>query len=60
MQIRPPSNNRAESLALYQGLIQLQKLSVSTAMILGVSTIIISLMVYNRNAFDVILQKTIS
>ena len=31
----PLSNNRVEALALYQGLIQLQKLGISTTTILG-------------------------
>ena len=56
----PLSNNSVEALALYQGLIQLQKLGISTATILRDSAIIISLMVYNRNASNMILQQTIS
>ena len=50
------SNNRTEVLALYQGLLQLQKLGIHTATIIGDSTIIISLMVQNRSASNVILQ----
>ena len=49
------SNNRAEALTLYQGLIQLQKLCIHTATIIGDSNIVIILMVYNRNASNVIL-----
>lgn len=56
----PLSNNRDEALALYQGLIQLQKLGIITATILGDSAIIISLMVYNWNAFNVTLQQIIN
>lgn len=39
------SNNRAEALALYQGLIQLRKLGIDTVMILGDLAIIINAMV---------------
>lgn len=56
----PLSNNRAKALALYQGLVQLQKLGINTAMILGDSTAIISLMVHNQNASNVLLQQNIN
>jgi len=43
------SNNRAEALALYQGLIQLGKLGIDTFTILGDSTILVSAMVHNMD-----------
>eukprot|EP00253_Pinus_taeda_P028450 PITA_28450 len=41
------SNNLAEALALYQGLIQLKKLGIRKALVFGDSSIIIRLMNYN-------------
>ena len=49
------SNNRAKSLALYQGLLQLQRFGISTVVIIGDSAIVISLMVCNRKAPNLIL-----
>ena len=51
------SNNRAEAFALLQGLIQLQKLGISKATIIGDSAIIIGLMTSKRNAQNLSLQK---
>lgn len=42
----PLSNNRAEALTLYHGLVQLRNLGINAAMVLGDSTTIISLMVH--------------
>lgn len=56
----PLSNNMAEALALYQGLIQLQNLGINTAMVLGDLAAIVSLMVYNRSTSNVLLQQTIN
>jgi len=54
------SNNRAEALALYQGLIQLQKLGIKNMMVFGDSTVIISLMNSKRKASNIFIQQTIS
>jgi len=56
----PLSNNRVKALTLYEGFIQLQKLGISTTMILRDLANIISLMVYNRSTSNVLLQQTIS
>ena len=53
------SNNRAEALALFQGLLQLQRLGINTATIIGDSAIVISLMVSNRKALNLTLQQII-
>lgn len=54
------SNNRAEALALYQGILQLQIHEIKKAMIFGDSAIIISLMTSKRKASNIFLQQTIS
>lgn len=56
----PISNNRAEALALYHGLIQLSKLGIDTALIFGDLAVVISLMAQNRKSPNVLLQQTIS
>ena len=53
------SNNRAEALALYQGLLQRQRLGIRTAIVIGDSAIVISLMVHNRKAPNLALQRII-
>lgn len=53
------SNNRAEAFALLQGLLQLQKLGISKAIIIGDSAIIIGLMKNNIKAQSLSLQKII-
>jgi len=58
--LNPLSNNREEALALYQGLIQLQKLGINKAMMFSDSATIISLIVHNRNASNVLLQQVIN
>lgn len=54
------TNNRAEALGLYQGLLQLQKHGISKALIFGDSTIIISLMNSKRQASNIFLHQIIS
>ena len=54
------SNNRAEALALYQGLIQLGKLGINAAFIFGDSTVIISSMVQRKEPTNVFLQQILS
>ena len=44
------SNNRAEAFTLLQGFLQLQKLGISKAIIIGDSAIITGLMITNRKA----------
>jgi len=53
------SNDSAEALALYQGLIQLGKLGIDTVMILGDSVIVVSAMVRNRDLPNALLQQII-
>jgi len=53
------SNNRAEALALYQGLIQLGKLGIDTFTILGDSAIVVSAMVQNMDLPNALLQQII-
>ena len=53
------SNNTAEALALYQGLIQLQKLGINTVVIIGDSAIVINLMISKRKAPNLFLQQII-
>jgi len=53
------SNNRAEAFALLQGLLQLQKLGISKAIIIGDSAIIIGLMISNRKSQNLSLQQII-
>ena len=55
----PLSNNKAEALALYQGLLQLQVLGIHTTTVIGDSAIIISLMVHKRTATNLALQQLI-
>eukprot|EP00253_Pinus_taeda_P008935 PITA_08935 len=50
------TNNNAEALALYQGLLQLNKLGIKIAMIIGDSAIIICLMVQNQSSPNCNLQ----
>lgn len=54
------SNNRAEALALYQGLNQLQKFGIRKALIFGYFATIISLMVCNQKASDIFLEQMIN
>jgi len=54
------SNNRAEALALYQGILQLQAQGIKKALIFGDSAIIINLMNNRRKASNIFLQQTIS
>jgi len=54
----PLSNIRAEALALYQGLNQLQKFGINKAMIFGDSATIISLMVSSRKTCNIFLHQT--
>jgi len=54
------SNNRAEALALYQGLLQLGKLGTDVASIYGDSAVVISSMVQKRDPLNVCLQQTLS
>lgn len=54
------SNNRAEALALYQGLVQLSKLGIDTAHIFGDSTVVIGLMAQNKYLPNVLLHLSIS
>lgn len=51
------SNNRAEAFSLLQGLLQLHKLGISKATIIGDSAIIIGLMISNRKAQNLCLQQ---
>jgi len=51
------SNNRAEALALFQGLTQLGKLGVKKAMVFGDSSIVIYLIVHQQNSPDTLLQQ---
>jgi len=53
------SNNRAEALALYQGLIQLSKL-IDTNHIFGDSEVVIGLMAQNKYSTNVLLHQSIS
>ena len=53
------TNNRVEALDLYQGLLQLQRLNISVVVIIGDSAIVISLMVCNIKAPNLILQQII-
>lgn len=53
------SNNRAEALALYQGLTQLNKLGIRSAMIFGDSSIVINLMVHQKELPNTLLQQVI-
>lgn len=52
------SNNRAEGLALYQGLTQLIKLGINKVIVFGDSTIIIRLMVQRKSTPNTLLQQT--
>ena len=54
------SNNRAEALALYQGLLQLGKLGIEAASIFGDSTMVISSMAHKREPLNAHLQQTLS
>lgn len=54
------SNNRAEALAPYQGLIQLGKLGIDAAFIFGDSTVVISSMAQKRDPLNVFLQQILS
>lgn len=51
------SNNRAEGLALFQGLTQLIKLGITKANVFGDSSIIIRLMVYHQSSPNILLQQ---
>eukprot|EP00253_Pinus_taeda_P013124 PITA_13124 len=53
------TNNAAEALALYQGLMQLKNLGIRKVLIFGDSTIIIRLMNYNHRSPNSILQRLI-
>ena len=53
------TNNSAEALALYQGLLQLKNLGIRRAMIFGDSSIIIHLMVQNQSSPNTNLQQVI-
>jgi len=53
------TNNNAEALALYQGLIQLKSLGIKRALVFGDSTIIIRLMTYNHPSPNSNLQQHI-
>lgn len=53
------SNNRAEALALYQGLTQLSRLGIRTARIFRDSSVVINLMVHQKESPNVILQQVI-
>eukprot|EP00253_Pinus_taeda_P004331 PITA_04331 len=50
-------NNRAEALALFQGLTQLGKLGIKKAMVFGDSSIVIRLMVHQQNSPNTLLQQ---
>eukprot|EP00253_Pinus_taeda_P029799 PITA_29799 len=54
------TNNNAEALALYQGLLQLKKLGIKRAMIFGDSAIITRLMVHNQSSPNCNLQQIIN
>eukprot|EP00253_Pinus_taeda_P011184 PITA_11184 len=54
------SNNRAEALALYQGILQLQAQEIKKSLIFGDSAIIITLMNSRRKASNIFMQQTIS
>lgn len=54
------SNNKVESLALYQALNKIQNLGINKAMIFGDSATIISLMVWNQRESNIFLQKMIN
>lgn len=51
------SNNRAEGLALFQGLVQLLKLGIKKATIFGDSAIIIRLMALKQSSPNILLQQ---
>lgn len=54
------TNNNAEALALYQGLLQLKKLGIKRAMIFGDSAIIIRLMVHKQSSPNCNLQQILN
>eukprot|EP00253_Pinus_taeda_P017214 PITA_17214 len=54
------SNNRAEALDLFQGLLQLQNQGINKALVFGDSAIIVSLMNSNRQASNLFLHQIIS
>eukprot|EP00253_Pinus_taeda_P004750 PITA_04750 len=53
------SNNNAEALALYQGLMQLKRMGIRKALVFGDSAIIIRLMIYNQRSPNSNLQQHI-
>lgn len=53
------TNNIAEALALYQGLIQLKNMGIRKALVFGDSTIIIRFMNYNQRSPNINLQQHI-
>ena len=53
------SNNRAEAFALFQGMLQLLKLGINKANIIGDSSIVIGLMNSNKKAQNLPLQQII-
>jgi len=53
------SNNRAEALVLYQGLIQLIRLGIRSAKVFGDSSVVISLMALKKKSPNALLQQII-
>lgn len=51
------SNNRAEALALFQGLTQLRKLGIKLARIFGDSSVVIHLMVHQKDSPNTLLHQ---